>query len=456
MNILGYQIFEELRYIIEILVAQYMLTIPTPLKRRDNFTLKIITSSVLLITISQLYFAIATGISILNSNYPLNLLYFKNWNDLAKLWYLFLLILSIINLKILFDAPLSTILFRTSAAWSIQHIEYVIANELIGLGVLADKREEYLILYIFISIFSCALIYFVCYKIFKKFLKIENIDNFKNKSTSFFYSFFILVLVNFTFFCQGLFYNTYSDGWFYEAAIYDILICLVFICGQYFMLKFYQSNLEKSQKERLYQERKKQFEQSQNTIDFINKQVHDLKHQLNGIKKLSIEASQPLINETTEKIKLYDSFYHTKNEVLDVLLTEKHLIANKENIKMNVIVDSSNLSFINDIDLYILLGNILDNAIEAIKKLKDDDKKIISLVIKKRDNFLCIAEENYFDGKLNMQNGIIKTSKENQQYHGYGLKSIKDIASKYNGIAKISPLDEIFSIQILIPMPIKN
>lgn len=452
----GYEIFEELRYIIELLAAQYMLTIPTELEKKENFKVNIIISSIILVAMSMLYFPILSGMEWLNQVMPIeqsNVNSFT-WTRLIKYWYILLMLLSILNLKIMFKAKWSTLFFRTSLAWSIQHIEYAIINEWIGLGVLGDKRQSLLVFYIMLSIVSCALLYFMFYKIFIKLLKIKDVDNFKSKSAVILYAFYLLALVNFTFFCQRVFYFNHDGDWFYSAVIYDVLICVVFISGQYFMLRFSQNNLRRIQKERIYAEREKQYIQSQSTINFINKQVHDLKHQINGLKKLNVDAYSSMLEETDKNIKFYDSFYHTKNKVLDTLLTEKSLFADKNHIKLNVIADPVNVDFINELDLYILLGNILDNAIEATKLVEDKEKRIVSLTIKRRENFLYILETNYYTGEINIRNGKIQTSKADKEYHGYGLVSISDIAKKYKGIATTSYTDDIFTTKVLLPIPL--
>ena len=72
-------------------------------------------------------------------------------------------------------------------------------------------------------------------------------------------------------------------------------------------------------------------------------------------------------------ISIYDSMLKTGNEALDVIFAEKSLVCRKNDIKLNCMIDGAKLSFMENTDIYALFGNLMDNAIEAIEKLKDND-----------------------------------------------------------------------------------
>ena len=107
------------------------------------------------------------------------------------------------------------------------------------------------------------------------------------------------------------------------------------------------------------------------------------------------------------------------------------------------------LSFIRENDIYALLGNILDNAIEASEKWKKDEERVVSISTISKEGFIRIHEENFFDGDLIYENNVRKTTKQNKLYHGFGVKSIKLIAQKYHGDVSISATDGKFILDIL-------
>ena len=105
------------------------------------------------------------------------------------------------------------------------------------------------------------------------------------------------------------------------------------------------------------------------------------------------------------------------------------------------------LSFIRENDIYALLGNILDN--EASEKRKKDEERVVSISTISKEGFIRIHWENFFDGDLIDENNVLKTTKQNKLYHGFGVKSIKLIAEKYHGDVSISAKDGKFILDIL-------
>lgn len=96
-----------------------------------------------------------------------------------------------------------------------------------------------------------------------------------------------------------------------------------------------------------------------------------------------------------------------------------------------------------------MLGNILDNAIEASEKRKKDEERVVSISTISKEGFIRIHGENFFDGDLIYENNVRKTTKQNKLYHGFGVKSIKLIAKKYHGNVSISAKDGKFILDIL-------
>lgn len=105
-------------------------------------------------------------------------------------------------------------------------------------------------------------------------------------------------------------------------------------------------------------------------------------------------------------------------------------------------------------DVYSIFGNAVDNAIEAVSKLDQPEKKLIDVSIEERGDVFFIGVTNYFDGVLLMEDGIPQTSKADEPgYHGYGIKSMRLIAAKYAGEVAISANEELFSLNIYLKRP---
>lgn len=226
------------------------------------------------------------------------------------------------------------------------------------------------------------------------------------------------------------------------------VICCVF--GLLFIFEmYYRSNLTRDYAimQEIRKEEKNQYEVSKETIDLINIKCHDFRHQ---IRKLGKEQNidENAINNINKLIKIYDSSIKTSNNALNVILSEKSLTCSKYGINFSCIANGELLSFMSEEDIYSLFGNILDNAIEAVKNL-NKDKKIITIKIKSVGNMISISERNAYEGNLELVDGLPKSKKPNSRYHGFGLKSIKLVTEKYNGTMELSIDDNMFSINLL-------
>lgn len=199
-------------------------------------------------------------------------------------------------------------------------------------------------------------------------------------------------------------------------------------------------------------DKESQYEFSRENIEMINRKSHDLKHQLRALEQVSDEERRQQLRETRKAIDFYDAVVKTGNDALDTILTEKSVYCANRSIRLSCTVHSEGLSKIGLVDLYTLLGNAIDNAIESVDKLSDEGKKVISLSIQDRAQMLVIQIDNYFDGTLELRDGLPVTSKADKASHGYGVKSIRTIAQRHGGTIRISTEGQIFRLQVAIPI----
>ena len=97
---------------------------------------------------------------------------------------------------------------------------------------------------------------------------------------------------------------------------------------------------------------------------------------------------------------------------------------------------------------YSLFNNALNNAIEAVKKLPDEEKKVISVSVINHGKFAEIEVTNYFDGTLPSPGD---TSKGDRNHHGFGTISMRYIAEEYSGHLSIQTQKDIYTLRISIP-----
>ena len=164
------------------------------------------------------------------------------------------------------------------------------------------------------------------------------------------------------------------------------------------------------------------------------------------------EEKNELFSETEKAIMIYDCGINTDNEVLNVLLTEKNLHCLDRDIRLSCNINTQGIDKIKAIDLYTMLGNAIDNAIECVSRLPDADKRTISISIDTQGGLLYLQIDNYYEGKIKLEDGMPVTSKKDRENHGIGLRSIKFIVEKYDGSLHIQKDHGIFSLRIIIPV----
>lgn len=198
----------------------------------------------------------------------------------------------------------------------------------------------------------------------------------------------------------------------------------------------------------LWRQDRAQFESVKANMDVINMKCHDLKHILDRIEdKLTGEEAASL----REAIQFYDANIKTGNEVLDVVLCEKAMTCQKSGISFSCMADGEKLDFLTPVQTYTLFGNIIDNAVEAVKPLPLEER-VISLSCWEEKDSLVVEESNYFSGRLELDHGLPATSKGDSSRHGFGTKSIQYIAAQYGGTMDIRVADNMFFLTIRFPL----
>ena len=196
-----------------------------------------------------------------------------------------------------------------------------------------------------------------------------------------------------------------------------------------------------------------QYKQSRESIDLINYKYHDLKHQIAVLRsEEDPKKREEFLNRMEEGIRQYEAQNKTGNKVLDTVLTTKSLYCNKHGITFTCVADGTLLDFMDVMDICSIFGNALDNAIECEMKIPEKEKRLIHVTVSKQRNFLILRFENYYEDKLQYNEGALTTTKKEKEYHGYGLKSIKYTVDKYEGAVSIDTKDNWFDLKILIPM----
>ena len=230
--------------------------------------------------------------------------------------------------------------------------------------------------------------------------------------------------------------------------LYQAFCMLCVLLTLYLLVQNYNRQLminEAQMFQQLWNEQQKQYEIKKEYIERINYKYHNLKHEILAA------------NNNTENVKLentvkkYEYISQTGNPVLDTILNEKFELFEKYQITVNCMIDSDlDLNFIDMTDLYIILGNALDNVIDNLKAANALNNKYTSIRMFNDKAFLRIIIKNNYEGYVRYNEGF-PISKKKEEGHGYGLKSIQHIMKKYDGGMSITTENQEFGLRLLFP-----
>ena len=230
-------------------------------------------------------------------------------------------------------------------------------------------------------------------------------------------------------------------------------VCCLFIMYMLFSLQDKRRMMDELERIKdLLDQSREQYDQSKKNIELINIKCHDLKHQLRTIGEAN-RIDESALAEMSDIINIYDSEIRTGHPALDTILTEKSLYCYKNHVSLSCIADGTLLGFMTDAEIYSLFGNALDNAIRAVQHISDEDKRVIGLNVCRVRQFVTIQVHNYFESALDFsETGLPLTTKKDKDNHGLGLKSIRYIVEKYQGMLSVQPEGNVFNLNIMIPL----
>lgn len=198
----------------------------------------------------------------------------------------------------------------------------------------------------------------------------------------------------------------------------------------------------------------KQMEEKQAIMDDVRRIRHDMKQQLiylQGLVKKNPETVDIYLSKLVEEINSnQETIINSNNLVIDTLIDCKYSLARKLGIPMQCQITIPPDLPQDVSDLCIIMGNLLDNAIEASKEVKEK-KREINITLKYEHKKLYINVKNPYEGqRLKSKEGEFITSKNDKKNHGMGLKSIRKIVEKNEGVIVINTENNIFDITIII------
>ena len=227
--------------------------------------------------------------------------------------------------------------------------------------------------------------------------------------------------------------------------VYQILCSCFILALQYGILERADMSRQMDAMRELIHQQRVQFETSKQNAQLVNEKYHDLKKMLNDFRgRLSNEQ----IDALQQRIGGMTAVARTGNEILDVLLMEKAVLCTQKEIQITCYASESDLDFVEDIDLYFLMNNLLTNAMEATEKLPVGER-FITINVSRSGDMALVHMENSCEGPVEMENGLPK-SQGDPRYHGFGMKSVARLVDKYDGSLAVKYMDRVFCVDMTL------
>ena len=251
-----------------------------------------------------------------------------------------------------------------------------------------------------------------------------------------------------------------------NSVAFEIMVCSIVLIIADILAIILLNYLERQQEKiRDYSMLKHSFKQEQDNLNawmtaYENqrKQTHEFQNQLHVIKGLAQgePANTELISYLDKLLQndLSDSlFVKTGRPVVDVILNQKHSLAQSKNIQFQVYLDDLSNFALPDDALVVVLSNLIDNALEACEKITDPAQRVIKINMKSTPEVCLLYIENTCADAVEIINNQVVSSKSNPIEHGYGLKNIATILQAHQAIYAIEYVKEqrlfCFSAQII-------
>lgn len=246
-----------------------------------------------------------------------------------------------------------------------------------------------------------------------------------------------------------------------RLSLVDLFFIILFLV---LMLYIYQLGYSKEENIRLLEEQKiyelerTEFNSLFETTERLRKMKHDMQIYVDAINVLAKDKKWDELIAYTEQyhntLATTQSAIATGNIAIDCILTAKLDYAEKHGIKTEYSIMAPENFPLDSVELSSILGNIWNNSIEAGERLIISDPTehpYIYFYIKPYQNMILIHIENNYDGVIKGSiDGDILSVKQGKE-HGLGIRLVKELVEKADGVLQITSDNKIFSVHIMIP-----
>ncbi len=197
----------------------------------------------------------------------------------------------------------------------------------------------------------------------------------------------------------------------------------------------------------------KQVREIQNMYRQVRGWRHDYRNHINNMKIQLAEGNyqklDSYLNELADDLNTVDTVIKTGNVMADAILNSKLSAAEKLNIGLNVKANIPKEVPMSDVELCAVMGNLLDNAVEACEALPESDRFMRIYIGRLKGQFYLSVQNSA--GEVQKSGGKYLSTKGGEE-HGYGIFRIDRVAKKYGGFVNRQNEEGVFATEIMLPL----
>lgn len=238
------------------------------------------------------------------------------------------------------------------------------------------------------------------------------------------------------------------------AAVMILLLAPIIFTVGFFILRRILYRLIDRRIERFQSELiENQIRETQNMYKQVRGWRHDYRNHIQNMKiqlaEGNYDALDQYLSELAEDLNVVDTVVKTGNVMADAVLNTKLTTAEKMGIRTNVKAGIPAKIRLSDVELCAVMGNLLDNALEACAKLPQTERFLRVYIGAIKNQFYLSVQNSA--GEVRKSGGKYLTTKQGDS-HGYGIFRVDRIAGKYGGYVNRQNEEGIFATEIMIPL----
>lgn len=251
--------------------------------------------------------------------------------------------------------------------------------------------------------------------------------------------------------------------WNWRYLAYRVIAGVVVMISYYLLVKIMEQTRQNAvlqEKIRTSQEvlemQRQHYQLLTNRIQEARAIRHDFHHHLLAMQAYlggrQYEQLTDYLSQYTREFSSPSQAPLCRHYLADAVLQHYQSQANEQGCEFRTFIDIPPQVGISDLDLCIVLGNLLENALEGSRRVAQDEQ-VLHLHLKQHGEMLLLTLDNRFDGSLHYREGTLLSHKRGGAVEGIGLQSVRAIAEKYQGVLRIEPNANVFKVSVMLTLP---